>query len=77
MRAIQEIREERDDVFSFWVSKKQLNETKDSVIEVDEKLEECTILEIEKRIKDLELEAIEVANKIVLENNKIELIKKL
>ena len=77
MRVVKEIREERNDIYSFWVTKKQLNETQDEVIEVDEKLDESTVLELEKRIEDLELEAIEVANKIVLENSKIELINAL
>lgn len=77
MKVVKEIREERNDIYSFWVTKKQLNETQDGVIEVDEKLDESTVLELEKRIEDLELEAIEVANKIVLENSKIELINAL
>jgi len=77
MKVVKEIREERNDIYSFWVTKRQLNETQDGVIEVDEKLDESTVLELEKRIEDLELEAIEVANKIVLENSKIELINAL
>lgn len=77
MRVVKEIREERNDIYSFWVTKRQLNETQDGIIEVEEKLEEYTVLELEKRIEDLELEAIKVANKIVLENSKIELINAL
>ena len=72
-----EIREERSDIYSFWEIKKQLNGSSDAIIEVDEKIEETTILELEKRIIDLQKEIKEYTAKIILENSKIDLINLL
>lgn len=57
--------------------KKQLNETQDGIIEVEEKVEETTLLELVKRIEDFELQIVEITEKIALENSKIELINAL
>jgi len=72
-----EIREERNDVYSFWEMKNQLNETQDAVIEVETKIEECTILELEKRIEESEKQILELNAKIALDKSKIELINAL
>ena len=72
-----EIREERNDVFSFWEMKTQLNETQDSIIEVETKIEECTIIELEKRIADDEQQIIDLTAKITLDKSKIDLINSL
>lgn len=74
MKVVQEIREERNDIYSFWEMKTQLNKTQDAIIEVEEKIEECTVLELEKRIVDLEQSIIDTNEKIALENSKIDLI---
>ena len=72
-----EIREERKDVFSFWEMKTQLNETQDAIIEVETKIEEATILELEKRIEDAQQQITDLTAKIALENSKIDLINNL
>jgi hypothetical protein len=77
MKVVQEIREERNDVYSFWESKKQLNETQDGIVEVEEKVDEATILELEKRIFDFELQITEITEKILLEKEKLNMIKEL
>jgi hypothetical protein len=77
MTAKNEIREERNDVFSFWEMKVQLNETQDGIIEVEEKVDETTLLELEKRIEDFQVQIVEITEKIALENSKIELINAL
>jgi|GEM_PF-5806336 len=72
-----EIRDERNDVYSFWELKKQLNEAQDVIIEVEEKVEETTLLELAKRIEDFQVQIVEITAKIALENSKIELINAL
>jgi hypothetical protein len=72
-----EIREERNDVYSFWEMKTQLNETQDAIIEVETKIEECTIVELQKRIEESEKQILELNAKIALENSKIQLINSL
>jgi len=72
-----ELREERNDVFSFWEMKNQLNETQDAIIEVETKIEECTILELEKRISEAQQQILDLTAKIELEQSKIELINAL
>lgn len=72
-----EIREERNDVFSFWEMKPQLNETQDAIIEVETKLEECTIVDLEKRIEEIEKQILELNAKIALDISKIALINDL
>jgi hypothetical protein len=77
MKVVQEIREERNDVYSFWDVKKQLNDDNDVIIEVDEKIEETTLIELQKRIADLEKVILDSTDKIALENSKINLINTL
>jgi hypothetical protein len=77
MKVVQEIREERNDVYSFWENKKQLNETQDGIVEVEEKVDEATIVEIEKRVNDFELQISEITEKILLEKEKLNIIKEL
>ena len=77
MIAKKEFREERQDVYSFWEMKNQLNETQDAIIEVETKIEECTVLELEKRITEAEQQIIDLTAKIALENSKIALINNL
>jgi hypothetical protein len=77
MIAKKEFREEREDVFSFWEMKTQLNEMQDAIIEVETKIEECTILELEKRISDTQQQILDLTTKVELEQSKIELINLL
>jgi hypothetical protein len=71
-----EFRKERDDVFSFWEIKKTLNEL-DQVIEVEEKIDECTVIMLETKIADLEKQVDDLMEKITLEQDKIDMIKLL
>ena len=71
-----EFRKERDDVFSFWETKKTLNEL-DQVIEVEEKIDECTVIMLETKIADLEKQVDDLMEKITLEQDKIDMIKLL
>ena len=71
-----EIREEREDVYSFWEDKKSLNDNDEIVVE-EVKIEECTVLEIEKRIEETQQQIIDLTAKIALENSKIILINSL
>ena len=71
-----EIREEREDVYSFWENKKSLNDNDEIVVE-EVKIEECTVLEIEKRIEETQQQIIDLTAKIALENSKIHLINSL
>jgi hypothetical protein len=71
-----EIREEREDVYSFWEDKKSLNDNDEIVVE-EVKIEECTVLEIEKRIEETQQQIIDLTAKIALENSKIDLINSL
>lgn len=72
-----ELREEREDVFSFWEMKNQLNEAQDAIIEVETKIEECTLVELATRITDFENQIIDLTAKIALEKSKIDLINAL
>ena len=71
-----ELREEREDVYSFWEDKKSLNDNDEIVVE-EVKIEECTVLEIEKRIEETQQQIIDLTAKIALENSKIDLINSL
>jgi coenzyme F420-reducing hydrogenase delta subunit len=71
-----EFRQERDDVFSFWEIKKALNEL-DQIIEVEEKIDECTVIMLENKIADLEKQVDDLMEKITLEQDKIDMIKLL
>ena len=70
-----EIREERTDVFSFWEMTPTIENGK--IVQVETKIEECTVLELQKRIADSEQQIIDLTDKIALENSKINLINSL
>jgi len=70
-----EIREERTDVFSFWENVPTIENGK--IVQVETKIEECTVLELEKRISEAEQQIIDLTDKIALENSKIDLINSL
>jgi hypothetical protein len=74
MTAQQEFREERNDIYSFWELKKQLNESKDGVIEVDTKICETTLIELLKKVEDYKNEIVKINENIEIENLKIQLI---
>ena len=76
MIAKNELRDERTDVYSFWEDKKSLNDNDEIVVE-EVKIEECTVLEIEKRIEETQQQIIDLTAKIALENSKIDLINSL
>ena len=63
-----EIREEREDVYSFWEEKKVLNSNDEIIIE-EIKIEECTIVELERRVSELEKTILSEQNKINLINS--------
>lgn len=76
MKAKQEIRAERTDVFSFWVDKKVLN-ANDEIEIIEEKVDECTLIELQKRIEAHEAAITDLQAKIVQEQEKINLINAL
>lgn len=76
MRVKNELREERTDVFSFWNDKKVLN-TNNEIEVIEEKVDECTVIELEKRIADHNTSIAELQCKISLEQSKIILINNL
>jgi len=53
MRAQKEFREERDDVVSFWEIDKQLSEDKTQIIEVEVKIKECGISNLETELQEM------------------------
>ena len=76
MKAKQEFREERNDVFSFWVDKKVLNDN-DEIEIIEEKVDECTLIELQKRIEAHEAAIADLQAKIAQESEKINLINAL
>lgn len=76
MKAKKEIRQERDDIVSFWVDKKVLNEN-DEIAIVEEKVEECTLIELQNRIVRYEKDIAEIQVKILEVNLKIDLVNTL
>lgn len=76
MEAKQENRVERKDVYSFWTNKKVLNDN-DEIELVEEKVDECTLIELEKRIADHEAAIADLQTKIIEERGKITLINAL
>ena len=76
MKAKQEFREERNDVFSFWVDKKVLNDN-DEIEIIEEKVDECTLIELQKRIEAHEAAIADLQAKIAQESEKISLINAL
>jgi len=75
MIAKAEIREERNDVFSFWENVPTIESGK--IVQVETKIEETTILDLEKRIVDAEQQITDLTAKIALENSKIVMINAL
>ena len=76
MKAKNELRDERTDVFSFWVDKKVLN-ANDEIEVVEEKVDECTLIELEKRIETHQAAIADLNAKIAEEQMKIALINTL
>jgi hypothetical protein len=76
MKAKNELRPERTDVYSFWVDKKVLN-TDDEIEVVEEKVDECTLIELEKRIETHNTAIADLNAKIADEQMKIALIGEL
>jgi len=76
MKVKQEYREERNDVYSFWNNKKVIN-INDEVEVIEEKIDECTLIELEKRIEDHNTEIVALQDKIAVEQLKINLINEL
>ena len=75
MIAKKETREEREDVFSIWEDVPTIENGK--IVQVETKLEEITLLELEKRISDFEKQIIDIQEKIALEQSKVSLINDL
>jgi len=76
MKAKNEIRDERNDVFSFWVDKKVLN-ANDEIEVVEEKVDECTLIELEKRIETHNTAIADLQSKIAEDQLKIDLVNAL
>ena len=73
MKAKNELRDERTDVYSFWVDKKVLN-ANDEIEVIEEKVDECTLIELEKRIETHNAAIADLNAKIAEEQLKIDLI---
>jgi|TARA_R110002096_G_scaffold124864_1_gene269797 hypothetical protein len=75
MTAKNEIREERNDVFSFWELVPTIENGQ--IIQVETKIEETTLIALQKTISDSEQQILDLTAKIELQNSKIELIENL
>lgn len=75
MKVVKEFREEREDVYSFWENVPTIENGK--IVQVETKLEECTVVDLEKRIVDSENQIIELNAKIALDKSKILMINAL
>ena len=64
-----EFRDERTDVYSFWENVPTIEN--DKIVQVETKIEECTVIELQKRITDAEQQIADITDKIALENSKI------
>ena len=53
MRAQKEFRDERKDVVSFWEIDKQLSEDKTQIVEVEVKIKECGISNLETELQEM------------------------
>ena len=73
MKVKNELRDERTDVFSFLVDKKVLNEN-DEIEVIEEKVDECTLIELDKRIETHNAAIADLNAKIAEEQIKISLI---
>lgn len=76
MKVKNELRDERTDVYSFWVDKKVLN-ANDEIEIIEEKIDECTLIELEKRIETHNAAIADLNAKIAEEQMKIALINTL
>jgi len=76
MKAKNELRPERTDVFSFWVDKKVLN-ANDEIEIIEDKVDECTLIELEKRIETHNTAIADLQSKIAEEQLKIDLVNAL
>ena len=76
MKVKNELRDERTDVFSFWVDKKVLN-ANDEIEVIEDKVDECTLIELEKRIETHNASIADLQSKIAEEQLKISLINTL
>ena len=76
MKVKNEIRPERTDVYSFWIDKKVLN-VNDEIEVIEEKVDECTLIELEKRIETHTAAIADLNAKIAEEQLKIGLINTL
>ena len=76
MKAKNELRDERTDVYSFWVDKKVLN-ANDEIEVIEEKVDECTFIELDKRIETHNAAIADLNAKIAEEELKISLINTL
>jgi energy-converting hydrogenase A subunit M len=72
MIAKKEIRAEREDVVSFWVDKKIIN-SNDEIEVIEEKIDECTVVELEARIEQANVQIATLNETIALEMSKIAL----
>ncbi len=73
MKAKNELRDERTDVYSFLVDKKVLN-ANDEIEIIEEKVDECTLIELDKRIETHQAAIADLQSKIAEEQMKIALI---
>ena len=76
MKAKKEFREERTDVYSFWIEKKVINENNEIEV-VDEKIDESTLIGVQDRIVHFENEIATLQDKKSVEQLKIQLINAL
>jgi uncharacterized protein YydD (DUF2326 family) len=70
-----DLRAERTDVFSFWENVPTIENN--AIIQVETKIEECTLVELEKRITDFEQQIVDLTDKIAIEKSKIDMINLL
>ena len=68
-----EYRAERNDVYSFWETKKVLNEL-DQVEEIEQKIDECTVIMLEGRVAELDRQIADLTAKKQIEQTKIKMI---
>jgi len=77
MTVVHEIREERDDIYSFWKIVKTIDEDTEVITRTNTKIDETTIIELNERIVKLQEEKSELNKKINKEQDKIDLINLL
>jgi len=77
MTVVHEIREERNDIYSFWKVVKTVDEITEVITRTNTKIEETTIAEINERIVKFQEEKTALNKKINEEQKKLELINLL